>query len=295
MISSQLFHNLCPEGKLSLNSFTYSLVTCPIAFSLCFISSTNSLFNQLWFLLYLALILIVQLFCYFRYHHYNHDYQIIWRSTLLGSVFGLSLTYCFLIPIHWIPFFLFLVVVGLFHFSEYLVIAITKPKSVKIGSFMLNHSVAYHTALIAAVGEYFIELHFSHQIKSSTFVMFVGLIMCLAGDFLRKLAILTARSNFDHTIQTKKSRDHILVTHGVYSWSRHPSYVGWFWWAIGTQVLLANPVCVIVYTVVCWKFFHERIYDEEMLLVNFFGLEYIEYQRKVRTRLPFITGYPFGE
>ena len=61
------------------------------------------------------------------------------------------------------------------------------------------------------------------------------------------------------------------------------------------QILLANPVCFIVYVVVTWKFFHERIHDEEMLLVDFFGLEYIEYQRKVPTRLPFISGYLFGE
>jgi len=65
------------------------------------------------------------------------------------------------------------------------------------------------------------------------------LIMCIIGDFLRKLAILTARTNFDHTIQTRRSRDHVLVTHGIYSWSRHPAYVGWFWWAIGSQV---NPI-----------------------------------------------------
>ncbi|XP_053202999.1 protein-S-isoprenylcysteine O-methyltransferase-like [Panonychus citri] len=290
-----MFYNLCPNGKLSLQSFIYSLSVFPVILLLFSISTFNDLFNQLWAIPYVALIIIVQLICYFIYSQVNYDYQIIWRSTLLGSIFGLSLAYCSIVPIHWIPFFLFLTIVSLFHFSEYLAIAITKPNSVKIESFMLNHSVAYHTAMITAVGEYFIELHFSTSIKSNIYIMIVGLVMCLVGDALRKLAILTARTNFDHTIQTRRSRDHVLVTHGVYSWSRHPAYVGWFWWAIGTQVLLANPVCLVVYIVVTWKFFYERIRDEEMLLVDFFGLEYIEYQRKVPTRLPFISGYPFGE
>ena len=29
---------------------------------------------------------------------------------------------------------------------------------------------------------------------------------------------------------------HYLVKSGVYAWFRHPSYVGWFYWSIATQV-----------------------------------------------------------
>ena len=85
--------------------------------------------------------------------------------------------------------------------------------------------------------------------------------------------------------------DHKLVTEGVYRLFRHPSYVGWFYWSVGTQLLLANPVCTIGYTMASWKFFNERIEYEELNLISFFGQDYIDYQRRVGTGLPFIEGY----
>lgn len=66
--------------------------------------------------------------------------------------------------------------------------------------------------------------------------MLVGLVLCLTGEFMRKIAMLTAGRSFNHYIQMTKDEDHHLVTHGIYAWSRHPSYVGWFYWSVGTQV-----------------------------------------------------------
>lgn len=64
----------------------------------------------------------------------------------------------------------------------------------------------------------------------------VGLLMVLCGEGLRKAAMLTAGSNFNHIVQNEKAQSHVLVTSGVYALFRHPSYVGWFYWSIGTQV-----------------------------------------------------------
>ena len=60
-----------------------------------------------------------------------------------------------------------------------------------------------------------------------------------------------AGSNFDHIVQSNKDSGHQLVTTGVYTYLRHPSYCGWFWWSIGTQVLLCNPLCIVAYAVAC--------------------------------------------
>lgn len=92
-------------------------------------------------------------------------------------------------------------------------------------------------------------------------------------------------------VQFEHHQGHELVTHGVYSLMRHPSYVGWFWWSIGTQVVLANPVCFVIYSIASWKFFHDRIFMEEITLLNFFGEEYYKYQQRVPTGLPFIRGF----
>ncbi|CAG2182503.1 unnamed protein product, partial [Oppiella nova] len=97
---------------------------------------------------------------------------------------------------------------------------------------------------------------------------------------------------------------HVLVTHGIYAFCRHPSYVGWFYWSIGTQVshrfpdtyadiILMNPICCVGYAVMSWIFFRDRIYHEEITLLNFFGDEYLKYKQRVGTGLPFITGYRF--
>lgn len=92
-------------------------------------------------------------------------------------------------------------------------------------------------------------------------------------------------------VQYVRQENHKLVKHGVYNYMRHPSYVGWFWWSIGTQIILFNPFCIVIYTIVSWKFFHDRISLEEITLLNFFGKEYQDYQQDVPTGLPFISGY----
>jgi protein-S-isoprenylcysteine O-methyltransferase len=54
---------------------------------------------------------------------------------------------------------------------------------------------------------------------------------------------------------------------------------------------MINPVCVLAYALASWKFFNDRIYYEEMTLLNFFGEDYISYQEKVGIGLPFIKGF----
>ena len=68
----------------------------------------------------------------------------------------------------------------------------------------------------------------------------------------------TCSDNFSHIIVEHQPKDHKLVTHGVYSVLRHPSYVGWFYFAIGTQIVLANPISFVAYVVATWKFFADR-------------------------------------
>ena len=55
--------------------------------------------------------------------------------------------------------------------------------------------------------------------------------------------------------------------------------------------MLKNPVCLLCYTVVSWKFFARRIEEEEKTLLYFFGKDYVNYQKRVGTGLPFIKGY----
>ncbi|XP_039292566.1 protein-S-isoprenylcysteine O-methyltransferase [Nilaparvata lugens] len=185
----------------------------------------------------------------------------------------------------------YLCFMAFFHYSEFLTIALTNPESLSISSFILNHSTEYKVAAVSSWIEFFFELWLYPGMKTFRYVSLFGLLMCLFGEGLRKLAMLTAKKNFNHIVQDEHKEGHSLVTTGVYSLFRHPSYVGWFYWSIGTQLILLNPFCIVAYTLASWKFFHDRVTIEEVTLLSFFGEAYIDYQKSVPTGLPFINGY----
>lgn len=184
------------------------------------------------------------------------------------------------------------VALGVFHVSEYILTSIYNPHTLSMDSFLLNHSKEYTVAALGSWIEYWVELYLFPDLKSLHYVSTVGCLMVVFGETLRKVAMITAGSNFSHVVQYRKRDKHELVTSGIYSLFRHPSYVGWFYWSIGTQVLLCNPVCLVGYSAASWMFFKERIEDEEESLVLFFGEDYVEYKKRVRTGIPFVKGYP---
>ena len=82
--------------------------------------------------------------------------------------------------------------------------------------------------------------------------------------------------------------------------------MGFFYWAVSTQLLLGNLVSAVAFVFVLSRFFSARIIgestarmrattlsangaDEEKHLVKFFGDEYVQYRKRVGTCLPFKT------
>lgn len=90
-------------------------------------------------------------------------------------------------------------------------------------------------------------------------VITLGLVLVTVGQTVRSCAMVQAGSNFNHIVQSRKNDGHELVTAGLYSVFRHPSYFGFFWWGIGTQVVLGNVVSFVAYTGILWYFFKTRI------------------------------------
>lgn len=216
-------------------------------------------------------------------------YKVAVRACFLGFTFGCGLIISFS-QTTWTHFGWYMCSLSLFHYSEYLVTAIINPRSLSLDSFLLNHSMEYTLAAVSSWVEFTIEKLTVPELKQLSWLSVVGLLMVLCGDSLRKSAMLTAGSNFNHIVQNEKAQSHVLVTTGVYSYFRHPSYVGWFYWSIGTQIMLCNPVCIVGYTLASWRFFRERIEEEELSLIHFFGEDYVEYKKRVSSGLPFISG-----
>ncbi|KAK0490876.1 Isoprenylcysteine carboxyl methyltransferase family-domain-containing protein [Armillaria novae-zelandiae] len=197
-------------------------------------------------------------------------------SFLLGSLFSLGvLTFA---AAAW----------SAFHWGEFAVTAGWNLEKCSVDSFLLDNGSMYHIAHGTALVEYFITLYFKPSWKSYPYVTTVGIVLILVGQVLRSTAMIHATTNFSHMIAFKKQDSHVLVTDGVYAWFRHPSYAGFFYWALGTQLVLQNRISFVGFVVVLWRFFYFRTRAEERALVRFFGDEYVEYRRSVGTNIPFI-------
>jgi len=175
-----------------------------------------------------------------------------------------------------------------FHWGEFAVTAGWNREKVSVDSFLLNNGRMYHMANGLALLEYLLVLYFRPSLKSFPYVSSIGIVTVFLGQFLRSGAMIKAASNFSHAIAFRKNPGHHLVTEGIYAWSRHPSYAGFFYWALGTQLVLQNPLSFCVYFVLLMRFFSSRIKAEERGLISFFGDDYVSYRNKVGTGIPFI-------
>lgn len=244
-------------------------------------------------LLISSITLLQVLFCYYFWSS-NYDIHYKCTSLWLGFVFGYA-TSSFIhavltFQVSALQFSLYILLLSFFHFSEFVSVGFFNPTQLTFDSFLLNHSIEYGAALVISLSEYFIECYFFPALKYNIYLIIIGFIISSGGEFFRKAAMYTAKTNFNHIISTQRISKHVLVKHGVYSICRHPSYVGWFYWSIGTQILLSNPICFIGYTAAAWKFMQERIEYEEFHLLQFFGSDYQNYMSKVGTGIPFIKG-----
>ena len=257
------------------------------------------------------------------------------RAFLLGLTLGSSIFLTLFLafngnPLWRLPF--FLSALSLFHFLEYQVTASYNPTVATISAFLLSqngraYNIAHSLAFLECFAHYtiFPQLHLKWEDRLLSYApepfrntetkpglpfhqiwLILGFTMLLLGQITRTIAMAKAGSNFNHTVQMKKRQGHVLVTDGIYAWLRHPSYFGFFWWGLGTQVVLGNAVCLLGYVIVLWRFFRHRIRgtvsselclstyllwdrtEEEILLVKFFGDEYVEYRKKTGSGLPLI-------
>ncbi|KIK68043.1 hypothetical protein GYMLUDRAFT_191028 [Collybiopsis luxurians FD-317 M1] len=175
-----------------------------------------------------------------------------------------------------------------FHFGEFAVTAGWNLEKCSVESFLLDNGSMYHVANGSAILEYLLTLYFLPLFKAWPWVSTVGMAMVLFGQFMRSTAMVHASTNFSHALAFKKLQSHRLVTDGIYAWCRHPSYAGFFYWALGTQLVLQNPFCFVLYFILLWRFFYARTRTEERTLVKFFGDEYVKYRDSVGTMIPFI-------
>ncbi|OBA23798.1 ICMT-domain-containing protein [Metschnikowia bicuspidata var. bicuspidata NRRL YB-4993] len=171
-----------------------------------------------------------------------------------------------------------------FHLLEFFITAIYNTEEVDDDSFILGDRQLHHV-FVAAVAESMLKLRF---VAHSDWYLYAGLVLTALGQIGRSLAMYTAGVSFNHHIQQEHASKHTLVTRGIYKYSRHPSYFAYFWWFVGTQLILQNWVVALLGAIKLQLFFRIRIEYEEKFLVDFFGEQYVQYRACTPVGIPFI-------
>lgn len=164
----------------------------------------------------------------------------------------------------------YLVAWGTFHMLEFVITAYFNGTRLMSDSFLLTNGVEYYIAHTAGLVEFLLEASLAPQWKQSRAIQSTALLVIVCGQTLRSLAMVHAGSNFSHAVARQKKADHVLVKSGVYSYvdaphaadrsvARHPSYAGFFYWAVGTQLLLMNPFTTVLFGLFLIRFFARRI------------------------------------
>ncbi|KAJ5207281.1 Isoprenylcysteine carboxyl methyltransferase [Penicillium cf. griseofulvum] len=228
------------------------------------------------------------------------------RAMLLGTSFGLSASMALFLgtvyptPLWRVPF--FVASLSLFHFLEFYVTAQHNTRHATVSAFLLSsNGWAYNVAHGSAIVECIVSnvfwpgqnavgriLTVTEPFFGSSVSLLVtgGFMLLLIGQVIRTSAMAQAASNFNHHVQSQHQEGHVLVNTGLYRYLRHPSYFGFFWWGLGTQLVLGNMVCFVGYALVLWQFFSSRIKREEAYLISFFGDEYVQYRKATPVGIP---------
>ncbi|CCH41281.1 Lamin-B receptor [Wickerhamomyces ciferrii] len=218
----------------------------------------------------------------------NPPEEIATTAMNLGILFGFALGVS--VFSSYKPPAFYLMSLSLFHFLEFFVTAKYNPRKVHKESFIINNGSSYTLAHTIAIIEVAIEFYFFPNFKKSyPLVKTLGVLLVIFGQILRSWAMITAGKSFSHLISINRQDDHELVTTGIYSVFRHPSYTGFFWWAVGTQLVLVNPISIVGFILILWFFFKNRIEFEEKFLIKFFGEKYEDYRKTASVYIPFIN------
>ena len=224
-----------------------------------------------------------------KHEHFAPDRKLeYYIGAILDAIFGVSFGLVFFGDKNMFQFYLILITLCIYHYAEYLSVLFYHLEKCSWNCFLINHSKAWCIAQSLSFCEFFIEFLFFKRLKNSPFLTLLGLLFTVVGQFFRISALFTGKKNFTHLLSYEKKKEHVLVTWGIYSICRHPSYFGFYLWCLGNELLLLNPICFLGFTVVLFRFFKNRILIEEGLLIEFFGEEYIKYSQKVPILIPFI-------
>lgn len=113
----------------------------------------------------------------------------------------------------------------------------------------------------------------------------IGIIMFIIGLIISINAQATITKNYSWTLQIREG--HTLVTNGLYTYVRHPVYLGTFIRVIAIPIY-ASSLLGFLLGLLAIPILNYRIGLEERMLVEEFGEEYKQYKEHTWKLFPFI-------
>lgn len=112
----------------------------------------------------------------------------------------------------------------------------------------------------------------------SDILQIVGFSLIIGGNIVLLLAYRKLGVHWSYPIDgSKKQKD--LVTTGIYGRVRHPIYLSFNIFCIGFNLLLLDWFLIALYIIGAIGLYFQAI-DEEEILIEYFGDEYLEYMKK---------------
>ena len=113
---------------------------------------------------------------------------------------------------------------------------------------------------------------------------FIGIVVIICGLVIRWIAIFSLKRQF--TVDVAITKDHRIISVGIYRFVRHPAYAGSILSFLGLGLCFANVISLLmIFPPICAAFLY-RIRVEEKALINAFGEEYVRYCNSTRRLIP---------
>lgn len=142
---------------------------------------------------------------------------------------------------------------------------------------------------IPPVGVFFISAVVMYLVQRSAFTIELEMLykmiligpLALFGAYVALMGVIEFRNNQTTVNPFTPEHSSVLVTDGVYSWSRNPMYLGLLCYLMALFVYFAAPIALVGPAL--FKLYMDRfqILPEERHLTRIFGEEYLTYSTKV--------------
>ena len=117
-------------------------------------------------------------------------------------------------------------------------------------------------------------------------IQILAILICLKGLIICITARRTLGKNWTNAKDYKQSPAAHLVSSGIYSYIRHPIYLGLILVFTGSEILASSYLIIFLPLLYLW--FYNQAKKEEVLLLARFGKQYESYLSKTRMFIPYL-------